>query len=330
MGEASEEDVAALRAFNRTYTARFGFLNSRLDGSLFSLSEARIIFEIRNGGEPTAADIARSLNIDRAQLSRTLKRFAARGLVVSRGDPHHGRNRHLSLTAEGEAAAAALDRGSELAISRLLAAMAAPRRKRIVAAAAAMNEMLVADAAPTLTLRSLQPGDLGLIISRQARLYWEEYGWNADYEALVARILADFQDGFDPDCDAAWIAEIDGAIAGSIFLVSGDQPQVGKLRLLYVEPDARGAGIGKWLVSVCIERARQIGYCRLELWTNSVLIAARKIYEQAGFQLVHEEEHCSFGKELTGQTWALVLTPDGIDAGTCRAGGERGFINRDP
>lgn len=157
------------------------------------------------------------------------------------------------------------------------------------------------------TLRGLRPGDLGLVTARQAILYAEEYGFDADYEALVARILADFHESFDPAREAAWIADMEGRMVGSIFLVSGDTPEVGKLRLLYVEPDARGAGVGKMLVAACIERARAVGYERLDLWTSSVLAAARGLYERAGFVLVDETPHSSWGHDLVGQRWSLVL-----------------------
>lgn len=159
----------------------------------------------------------------------------------------------------------------------------------------------------TLSLRDRRPGDLGWIIHRQAVLYTQEYGWNADYEALIARILADFHQSFDPAAEAAWIAEMDDRVVGSIFLVKGAAPGVGKLRLLYVEPDTRGAGVGGALVRACIERARAIGYASLELWTNSILTAALHLYQRAGFVLVDEAPHESFGKHLVGQTWSLDL-----------------------
>ncbi len=161
--------------------------------------------------------------------------------------------------------------------------------------------------AGAVTLRDLRPGDLGWIVHRQAVLYTQEYGWTQDYEALVARILADFVQAFDPTREAAWIAEQDGRVVGSIFLVRGDAPDVGRLRLLYVEPDMRGRGVGAMLVQACIERARAVGYRRLELWTNSILVAARRIYQRAGFVLVDETAHHSFGHDLLGQTWALDL-----------------------
>jgi GNAT superfamily N-acetyltransferase len=160
---------------------------------------------------------------------------------------------------------------------------------------------------PPVILREPRIGDLGLVVHRQAVLYATEYGWNDDYEGLVARIVADFQQNFDPAREAAWIADMDGRMVGSVFLVRTGDPQVGKLRLLYVEPDARGHGVGRMLVDACIERARAVGYARLDLWTNSVLASARRIYERAGFQLVHEEPHHSFGHDLVGQTWSLDL-----------------------
>ena len=160
----------------------------------------------------------------------------------------------------------------------------------------------------TLILRDPRPGDLGWVIHRQALLYAQDYGWNADYEALIARILADFQQSFDPAAEAAWIAEMDGRIVGSIFLVRGDTPDVARLRLLYVEPETRGAGVGSALVGACIDRARSVGYARLELWTNSILTAARHLYERASFVLIEEAPHHSFGKPLVGQTWSLDLT----------------------
>lgn len=159
----------------------------------------------------------------------------------------------------------------------------------------------------SVVLRGLQPGDLGLVVHRQAILYAREYGWNSDYEALVARIVADFRQSFDPAREAAWIADIDGRMVGSVFLVRTKDPGTGKLRLLYVEPEVRGLGVGRMLVDACIERARSVGYGRLELWTNSVLTSARRVYERAGFELVDEEPHHSFGHDLVGQTWSLDL-----------------------
>ncbi|WP_423605718.1 bifunctional helix-turn-helix transcriptional regulator/GNAT family N-acetyltransferase [Sphingomonas sp. MS122] len=299
--------MATLRAFNRTYTRRLGLLGPHLDDSPFTLSEARILYELANRTDPTGAAIARALQLDPAQVSRTLKRFSGRGLVATRDDPAHGRHQLLSLTAVGRAAFAALEGNTKTAIDGLLDSLPPFSRAALLAAAETITRMFENDASPRPVLRSLRPGDLGQVIARQAMLYAEEYGWNSDYEALVARILADFHQSFDPAREDAWIADIDERIAGSIFLVAGDAPEVAKLRLLYVEPAARGAGVGKMLVTACIERARAMGYARLDLWTNSVLTAARHIYEQAGFVLVDEVPHRSFGKDLVGQTWSLNL-----------------------
>lgn len=302
-----EQDVAALRAFNRVYTMQLGLLDAHLDDSPFTLSEARILYELANRTDPTAAEIARMLRLDPAQISRTIKRFANRGLVAMRDDPSHGRHQLLSLTGPGRAAFAALEGNTQRAVGALLDGLPPFRRAAMLSAARTITRIFEQDTTPRLVLRGLRPGDLGMVTARQAILYAEEYGWNGDYEALVARILADFHQSFDPDRDAAWIAEMDGRMAGSIFLVHGDEPDVGKLRLLYVERDARGTGVGKMLVAACIDRARSVGYKRLDLWTNSVLSAARAIYERAGFVLVDETPHHSFGKDLVGQTWSLAL-----------------------
>jgi len=302
-----EQDVAALRGFNRVYTMQLGLLDAHLDDSPFTLSEARILYELANRTDPTAAEIARVLGLDPAQISRTIKRFANRGLVAMRDDPSHGRHQLLSLTGPGRAAFAALEGNTQRAVGALLDGLPPFRRAAMLSAARTITRIFEQDTAPRPVLRGLRPGDLGTVTARQAILYTEEYGWNGDYEALVARILADFHQSFDPDRDAAWIAEMDGRMAGSVFLVHGDEPDLGKLRLLYVERDARGTGVGKMLVAACIDRARAVGYKRLDLWTNTVLSAARAIYERAGFALVDETPHHSFGQDLVGQTWSLVL-----------------------
>ncbi|MCW6529412.1 MULTISPECIES: bifunctional helix-turn-helix transcriptional regulator/GNAT family N-acetyltransferase [Sphingomonas] len=308
MLDRPQGDVALLRAFNRLYTNQLGLLDAHLDGSRFTLSEARILYELAHREDPTAADIARTLNMDRAQISRTLKRFADRGLLETRDDPGHGRQQLLSLTPTGRAAFADLDVRAQEAIGALLDRVSARQRQRLIGAASVMMQAFDGGDEPaSVTLRGLRPGDLGLVAARQMMLYAEEYGWDQGYEALVSRILADFHDQFDPARDAAWIADIDGEMAGSIFLVHGDDPAVAKLRLLYVESFARGAGVGRLLVETCIAHARRLGYRRLTLWTNSVLAAARHIYERAGFVLVDEAPHHSFGHDLIGQNWSLDL-----------------------
>ena len=304
---SSGRDVAVLRRFNRIYTSHLGLLHSHLDGSPFSLSEARLLYELAHRTDPTAADLGRALGLDRAQVSRTLRRFADRGLIEIRCDPSHGRNQLLSLTAAGRTAFDRLDAGTETAVGNLLGSLPLIRQSRLLEAAAVIMQVLDNTHEAELTLRDLRPGDLGLVTARQAILYAEEFGWNSDYEALVARILADFHATFDPARDAAWIADIDNRMVGSIFLVRGDTPDVAKLRLLYVEPHSRGTGVGARLILSCVERAGALGYDRLDLWTNSVLAAARSLYLRAGFQLVEETPHRSFGHDLLGQTWSLPL-----------------------
>jgi DNA-binding MarR family transcriptional regulator/GNAT superfamily N-acetyltransferase len=301
-------DVDTIRSFNRVYTNRIGLLDARLDGSSFTLSEARVLYEIATRSTPTAAEIGRSLNMDRAQISRTLKRFAGRELIEVHDDPNHGRQRLLSLTTSGKAAFADLNGKTQDRISNFLGRLPPRNRERLVSAARAMTDALeTGTQTHSVTLRGLRPGDLGLVTARQAVVYADEYGWDQSYEVLVSRILADFSEHFDASREAAWIAELDDRMVGSIFLMAGGEREVGKLRLLYVEPNARGLGIGKMLVAACIERARAVGYRRLELWTNSVLDAARHIYERAGFQRTGEEAHHSFGHDLVGQTWSLEL-----------------------
>ncbi|MGF7005505.1 bifunctional helix-turn-helix transcriptional regulator/GNAT family N-acetyltransferase [Aminobacter sp. BE322] len=300
-------DIAALRAFNRLYTRRLGLLNAHLDKSPFTLTEARILYELAHRTAPTAAEVMRALDLDRGQLSRTLKRFAGRGLVETAGHPEGGRRRPISLTAAGRKAFAGLERSARQAMGSLLDGLPPDQRKGLVSAVKDITRIFEPGSAREMLLRDLKPGDLGWITHRQAVLYAEEYGWNGDYEALAARILADFVQSFDPAHDAAWVAEIDGRVVGSVFLVRGDRPRLGKLRLLYVEPEARGAGVGARLVDACIERARAVGDERLVLWTNSVLAAARRLYQRAGFRLVDEAPHHSFGKDLVGQTWELDL-----------------------
>lgn len=303
-----EQDVAVLRAFNRVYTKRLGLLRPHLDRSPFTLSEARVLFELAHQTDPTAAELARTLDIDRAQISRTLKRFADRGLVETRDDPQHGRQQLLSLTEAGKTAFAALEGNTREAVGALLDTLPPSRRARVLSGARTITQMFEAESAPALILRDLKPGDLGLIVHRQAVLYAQEYGWNSDYEALVARIVAEFHQSFDPVREAGWVADLDDRMVGSIFLMRGDEPEVGKLRLLYVEPDTRGMGVGKALVDACVERAREVGYGRLDLWTNSVLTAARRLYQRAGFVLVSEKPHHSFGHDLVGETWSLDLS----------------------
>jgi DNA-binding MarR family transcriptional regulator/GNAT superfamily N-acetyltransferase len=301
--------VLEVRQFNRFYTRLIGLLDEHLPGSGFSLPEGRVIYELAAGGRQTAAELGRTLDIDKAQLSRVLRRLKERNVVRSEIDPAHAKRRILSLTPAGRVAFVELDRGTRLRMKSILKPLAGPKRKNLVTSMRHIQSAF--DAQPPapgpITLRSPVPGDLGWVIHRQAVLYACEYGWDWTYEALISKILGEYAAGFDPSKEDGWIAERDGQIVGSIFLMKSDDSAVGKLRLLYVEPDARGCGLGRRLVDTCIARARALGYRRLTLWTNDVLVAARRIYEAAGFGLTTEHAHRSFGADLVGQVWDLDL-----------------------
>ena len=302
-------EIAKVRAFNRSYTQAFGFLRDRLDGSPFALTEARVLYEIAHGSGPTAAEIARALDLDKAQLSRVIAKLRRSGLVKASPSPQHAKHQLLSLTQKGKHAFESLNAATQEVIGAKLASLPPDTRAQLVQS---MNTITASLALPremagAYSFRDPKPGDLGWITHRQAVLYAEEYGWDWTYEALVARILGEFVATFDPKREKAWVAMADGRIAGSIFLMKSDMPKVAKLRLLYVEPWARGCGIGAALVAECIAEARRMGYATLELWTNSVLTSARRIYEAAGFTLVDEKPHHSFGKDLMGQTWRFTL-----------------------
>ncbi|MBR0663040.1 MarR family transcriptional regulator [Roseomonas hellenica] len=301
--------VDEVRSFNRFYTREIGLLEAHLPAGDFTLAEARVLYELTQGDRRTAAEIGRGLRMDRAHLSRILARFRARGLLRSRVSPDHGKHLLLALTEAGQAAFAALDHGTRTQVEAILAPLDSEGRERLVAAMQAIRAVLDRDRAggAAVLLRDLRPGDLGWITHRQAVLYHREYGWDWTYEGLVSGILAGFVAGHDPAREDAWVAERAGVIVGSVFLMQGDDPAVAKLRLLYVEPEARGLGVGRRLVAACIDRARALGYRSLTLWTNDVLIAARRIYQAAGFQLVEQAPHHAFGHDLIGQTWILDL-----------------------
>lgn len=311
--------VQEVRQFNRFYTRLVGLLDEHLPDSGLSLPEGRVVYELATGGRHTAADLTRTLDIDKAQLSRVIRRLKDRGLVTSEADPAHAKRRILSLTPAGCVAFTEIDQGTRFRMASVLRPLPAAKRKKLVSSMRDIQAAFEArERAPApVTLRSPVPGDLGWVIHRQAVLYAREYSWDWTYEALISKILGEFAANFDPSKEDGWIAERGGQIVGSIFLMKSDDPAVAKLRLLYVEPSARGSGIGRRLVDTCIERARQLRYRRLTLWTNDVLTAARRIYETSGFRLTKEYPHRSFGKELVGQVWDLELFP----AGRAGAGG---------
>jgi DNA-binding MarR family transcriptional regulator/GNAT superfamily N-acetyltransferase len=303
-------DVDQVREFNRFYTRQIGLLAEHLPASDLSLPQARVLYELARGGEHTAADLARLLKMDKAHLSRILARFRGRGLLHSRVSPEHAKRRLLRLTDAGRRTFAAADQGSRAAMQEILRPLDGHARERLLGAMREIRAVLGTEARDSaVRLRALAPGDLGWIAHRQALVYQREYGWDRTYEGLVCELLGKFVAHFDPQREDAWVAERAGAIVGSIFLMKGEPQDSAKLRLLYVEPSARGLGLGRTLVNTCIERARALRYRTVTLWTNNVLVAARRIYQAAGFQLTAERAHHSFGHDLVGQTWTLELTP---------------------
>jgi DNA-binding MarR family transcriptional regulator/GNAT superfamily N-acetyltransferase len=305
----SESRIAAVRRFTRFYTRHIGALREGLHASPFSLTEARVLYELANRAAPTAADIARDLGLDAGYLSRILRGFAQSGLLARARSQDDRRQSHLSLTPAGREAFAPLDRGSHDEIAAMLAPLSEGAQARLIEAMRTVEQLLgegPADAPPYL-LRPHQEGDMGWVVSRHGALYAQEYRWNMEFEALVAEIVAAFIRNYDARRERCWIAEIDGAPVGSVFLVK-QSDDVAKLRLLLVEPQARGLGIGARLVAECIRFARLCGYRTLTLWTNDVLVSARRIYQAAGFRLVAEEKHHSFGHDLVGQNWELELS----------------------
>lgn len=304
----SLQRVEAVRRFTRFYTRKIGVLHEGLLGSPFSLAEARVIYELAHHEATTAKTLVRELGLDAGYLSRMLKGFEKRGLIERRPSDTDARQNVISLTDMGEAEFATLNTRSRNQIAAMLDAVPATDQNRV---AGAMDEIetLLGDRPPQRVpyiLRPHQPGDMGWVIQRHAVLYTREYGWNENVEALTAEIAAQFLRDFDAEHEHCWIAEKDGENVGSIFLVR--QPdEVAKLRLLLVEPKARGLGIGKRLVDECIRFARRKGYRKITLWTNDVLTGARRIYQNAGFRLIEEKRHRDFGPDLTGQVWDLEL-----------------------
>jgi DNA-binding MarR family transcriptional regulator/GNAT superfamily N-acetyltransferase len=298
-----------VRAFNRFYTREIGLLNRSLPATDLSLPEARVLYELAQApeGGRTAAEIGRTLNMDKAHLSRVVARFVTRGLASSRVSPNHRKHRLISLTDAGRKVFAGAEAAARVQVDALLEPIDAAGRNRIIEAMRDIRVALRDREAAEVSLRRLRPGDVGWIIHRQAALYTQEYGWDWTYEGLASRILGAFVAEFDASREDGWVAERGGAVVGSIFLMKSDDPRTAKLRLLYVEPSARGAGVGRKLVDRCVARARELGYRQLTLWTNDILVAARRIYQAAGFRLVSEEPHRSFGHDLVGQTWTLDL-----------------------
>jgi DNA-binding MarR family transcriptional regulator/GNAT superfamily N-acetyltransferase len=308
MSGISEARIAAVRSFNRFYTWKIGVLREGVLQSPFSLSEARVLYELAHRKSTTATELSRDLGVDPGYMSRILRRFAQRGLVSRRRSKTDGRQTHLTLTPRGADAFAPLNRRQHDETAALLSEVTDAEQERVVAAMRTIESALSAAPRPqAFVLRSHRPGDVGWVISRQAVLYAQEYGWDISFEALAAEIVAKFLRDFDPKLEHCWIAERDGQNVGAVFLVKKDE-HTAQLRLLHVEQEARGLGIGSRLVDECIRFARACGYKKIVLWTNDVLHAARRIYQRAGFKLTEQESHHSFGHDLHGQYWELPLT----------------------
>ncbi|MFL6804513.1 MAG: GNAT family N-acetyltransferase [Xanthobacteraceae bacterium] len=305
---ALAQRIAAVRRFNRFYTQRLGVLQNGYGKSPFSLAEARVLYELTRRDKATASEIGAELGLDAGYLSRILRGFAARGLIAKERSRTDGRHIHLTLTARGRKAFAPLEAYSIEEVGRMLQALGPSDQARLVAATRTIAELVggAPKSSGAYVLRPHRPGDMGWVVSRHGIVYSEEYGWDERLEALVAQIVAAFLRDFDPERERCWIAERDGDNVGCVFLVK-DSLRVARLRLLLVERQARGLGIGARLVDECVRFARRAGYHKITLWTHSVLTAARHIYQSAGFQLVDTKSHEEFGKRLVGETWELKL-----------------------
>ncbi|MBI5034968.1 MAG: MarR family transcriptional regulator [Chloroflexi bacterium] len=303
-----EQRVADVRRFNRFYTKKIGVLTDAYLKSPFTVSEARVIYELAHHEQTTATELGDELGLDAGHLSRILRDLQKQKLVAKQRSEVDARQTILRLSAKGQSAFATINSRSHSGIAEMLGKLAVDDQIRLTEAMAQIERLLSAQPERKVPyiLRLPQPGDMGWVVQRHGVLYAQEYGWDEQFEALVAEIVAKFIKHYDPKLERCWIAEKDGENVGSVFLVK-KSATVAKLRLLLVEPKARGLGIGSRLVDECVRYACQVGYKKIMLWTNSVLLAARHIYEKAGFRLVESEPHHSFGHDLVGETWELDL-----------------------
>jgi DNA-binding MarR family transcriptional regulator/N-acetylglutamate synthase-like GNAT family acetyltransferase len=301
---APTPQVVAIRRFNRFWTRRIGVL---ADGD-FSLTETRLLYELAYSDTATAAELGRELGLDSGYLSRLLRGLDRRGLLARSPDAADARKTRLSLTEAGHAAFAPLEAAANAQIATLLSTLPAAAADEVVRALRRVEIACGAATPKSWLLRGLQPGDLGWVIARHGAIYAQEFGWDATFEHLVAQIAAEVMQRFDPSCEAAWIAELDGVPVGAVFLVRLDD-DVAKLRLLIVDPAARGLGIGARLVAECTRFARGAGYRRITLWTHEILTAARKLYAAEGYRLMGSEPMQAFGQSLTSETWELQIPP---------------------
>lgn len=301
-------EIAVVRAFNRDYTRRIGVLGEAYQDTPYSLTEARVLYEIAHRPQVSAAELAADLSLDRGYLSRILKRFTAQRLLVQAASKQDGRRRNLTLTTAGKRTFAELDHKSQQQVAAMLAGLDCARRQAVLSGMQSMQRAFGSSrlAPADLVYRQHRPGDMGWVVQRHGELYFQEHGWDETFEALVAGIACDFIRNLRPERERCWIAEHEGRRLGCIFLVAGEAGTA-KLRLLLVEPEARGLGVGRRLVGECVAFARATGYSRILLWTQESLGAARHLYTQAGFRRTAAEPHHSFGKDLLGETWELPL-----------------------
>ncbi|HET7165117.1 MAG TPA: bifunctional helix-turn-helix transcriptional regulator/GNAT family N-acetyltransferase [Pseudolabrys sp.] len=309
---ASQQAIAAVRRFNRFYTRQIGVLRKTYLDSPYSLAEMRVLYEIAQSDHITATDVGRTLELDAGYLSRLLRNFEKRGLISRKTSAKDGRQSHLALTPRGRKLFGPMEQRSQQQAGSMLNALDAAQQDQIVAAMHAI-ETLLAGGAETkpgksrYILREPRTGDFGWIVSRHAELYAKEYGWIEPFEGLCAQIVADFVNNFDPRLERCWIAEINGENVGCVMLVKDGQPGVARLRLLLVDPKGRGLGLGTRLVDECVSFARTAGYKKITLWTHSILAAARRVYENAGFTLTSSEPRHTWGKDVVAEFWDLDL-----------------------
>jgi len=294
-----------VRGFNRFYTHQIGVLQEHLLQSDFSLTEIRVMYELSSRGDLTSADLCQMLSLDAGYLSRLISGLEKKGLIQKVRSITDARAVQLHLSDLGRSVLAPLEEKTQQEVMALLSALPEPQQQQLTAAMQRIQTLLQGSA-PSYVLRDPQPGDMGLVVQQQSALYAREYQWNWEFEALVAEIVAKYLREFDPTHERCWIAEKDGAVVGSVFVVRHDD-STAKLRMLYVDASARGLGIGQRLVDECLRFARHAGYTRMMLWTMSALTDARRLYQKAGFELVEEEPTLSFGKPLVSQTWARAL-----------------------
>ncbi|WP_454199073.1 bifunctional helix-turn-helix transcriptional regulator/GNAT family N-acetyltransferase [Nocardia sp. Marseille-Q1738] len=307
MTAAATAEIAAVREFNRRYTRVIGVLREGLHDSQYSLTEARVLFELAASDATEVVALRRSLDLDAGYLSRILVRFEQAGLVRRNRSGSDGRRQEVRLTTRGREVFATLDQRSSDEVGALLDAQTPAARTRLLDAMHTIQQILDRPAdAPSFVLRAPRPGEYGWVIQRHAELYAQEYGWDGTYEELIVRIVADYLGSHDERCERAWIAESEGRPVGSVFCVREDETTA-RLRLLLVEPAARGLGVGSALVGECLRFAAAAGYREIVLWTNDVLTAARHVYQRAGFELVEQSPHHSWGHDLVGQTWRRSL-----------------------